>query len=862
MAITVAELRAVLTANTGQFTGAMAAASKSTNQLSTAAVGASKSTKKMDAPMAGAGKSALKMGAGLVGVTSAVAGIRAAGQTIIDFDRNMRNVNSIAQLGEKEFRALSQQVNALAGPTAQAPEVLADGLYTLVSSGFKANDALTVLKASARAATAGLTTTDVASTAVAGALNAYGLKAKDAAKVSDTLFRTVDRGVISFPQLAQGIGPVLPIAAKLGVNLKQVGAMTATLTKAGIPAAEAFTYQKGAMVALIKPTEDLQKQFKKLGVGSGKELIKKTGSLQGALDVLSDSVGGNETAMAKLFPEVRGMTAALGVTSSKSKDAAKDLDALRNSSGATEKALKEQSKSISYMWGQAKAYAGQGVNMGFDWVMNDPGVAKFATGLKDIGVGATVVADKIGLVKTATTFLEGGLNIAQGTVKAFSSALKGDLSGALAGAGQALKGSAQMLFAPIIGAATAAWNAIKNTKFGQALASAFNSAKSAASSAWGKIKGVFTSLSGPAKAAAAGVVGAVRTGLSAAIGIARSVWSRVRGAFTSLAGVAKGAVAGVVGAVRSIAGPVRSAAQAVWNAAKSALSKVITLNIKVPTPKLPSLKSLIPGNANGTSNWRGGMSLVGERGPEIVDLPKGSAVYTASQSREMMRSWEGPAFAKGKDNKKVSGVNPNTGKREMHTPAEWKVIREKKSSATKRKQIKQRKFESPFKRFDQSFAKHNLAVAMAESTAGKGDDIAALQGRIAGRSGRIAALQKQLSSKKLKGANRQRVTDELTSLIGANTSDNDQIASLREAMAELTQAAQDQTDALNAQIAQQQQIIELTKQQRDDANRAYATSQGELGAMRKFLAGMVSGQIGGDTARSFSTPAPLQLATH
>lgn len=34
----------------------------------------------------------------------------------------------------------------------------------------------------------------------------------------------------------------------------------------------------------------------------------------------------------------------------------------------------------------------------------------------------------------------------------------------------------------------------------------------------------------------------------------------------------------------------------------------------------------IPGNANGTNSWRGGMSWVGERGPELVNLPRGSQV--------------------------------------------------------------------------------------------------------------------------------------------------------------------------------------------------------------------------------------------
>ena len=45
----------------------------------------------------------------------------------------------------------------------------------------------------------------------------------------------------------------------------------------------------------------------------------------------------------------------------------------------------------------------------------------------------------------------------------------------------------------------------------------------------------------------------------------------------------------------------------------------------------------IGANANGTDNWRGGLSWVGERGPELVNLPKGSQVFDAQKSVNMMR---------------------------------------------------------------------------------------------------------------------------------------------------------------------------------------------------------------------------------
>lgn len=46
----------------------------------------------------------------------------------------------------------------------------------------------------------------------------------------------------------------------------------------------------------------------------------------------------------------------------------------------------------------------------------------------------------------------------------------------------------------------------------------------------------------------------------------------------------------------------------------------------------------IGNNADGTDNWRGGLTWVGERGPELVNLPSGSAVYSNQQSMAMLNS--------------------------------------------------------------------------------------------------------------------------------------------------------------------------------------------------------------------------------
>lgn len=49
----------------------------------------------------------------------------------------------------------------------------------------------------------------------------------------------------------------------------------------------------------------------------------------------------------------------------------------------------------------------------------------------------------------------------------------------------------------------------------------------------------------------------------------------------------------------------------------------------------------VPRYARGTTFHPGGMALVGEEGPELIDLPVGSRVYTASQTRKMIGTGNG-----------------------------------------------------------------------------------------------------------------------------------------------------------------------------------------------------------------------------
>jgi TP901 family phage tail tape measure protein len=295
----------------------------------------------------------LSLAAGAAAGVGVAAGLGFAVKAAIDFDREMRNVNSIARLSEKEFQNVSKAVRGMAGETGQAPKVLAQGMYDIVSSGFKANAAIKILRTSARAATAGLTDTATATKAVVASLNAYHKGAEDAARVGDVLFQTVNKGVLTFEELSQNIGDVLPSASTLGVPLEEVGGALATITLHGVNASEAATQVKQVMISLLKPSKDLTTQFNKMGFETGQAAIEQLG-FTGTVKALSKAAGDNKAEIATWFPNVRALGGFFGLAGKNLETFTANVEAM-GTKGALAMAFAEQGKSVAVQWQKAQA---------------------------------------------------------------------------------------------------------------------------------------------------------------------------------------------------------------------------------------------------------------------------------------------------------------------------------------------------------------------------------------------------------------------------------------------------------------------------------------------------------------------------
>src|SRR6185369_1153971 len=179
---------------------------------------------------------------------------------------------------------------------------LTGGFYDLVSAGVSAQDAINVLRDSAKFATGALGTTGEAVDLVTSAMNAYGLKASDATRITDIFAKAVADGKVTAAELGSSIANIAPIAASAGISLEEVSAGYALLTAKGVPAAQAATEMRAAISALLTPNKQLNDIQKQTGINFAKLADQK--GLAVALEEIRKATKGDDDAFAKALGSV------------------------------------------------------------------------------------------------------------------------------------------------------------------------------------------------------------------------------------------------------------------------------------------------------------------------------------------------------------------------------------------------------------------------------------------------------------------------------------------------------------------------------------------------------------------------------
>jgi TP901 family phage tail tape measure protein len=222
--------------------------------------------------------------------------------------------------------------------------------YDAVSAGIKKADIGKFMKDAAKLAIAGVTDIGRSVDVLTSLINSYGLSARDAEHVSDLLFTTVKLGKTTMEELSQSMGQIAPIAAGAKVPLSEMLSAMAVLTSRGLSTAEATTALKAAIQSMLKPTGEASELAEKLGIDFSAQALATKG-LSGMMELLQKATKGDAEQMATLLGSVRGLNAAMILTSETGSTAFSNaMGEMTRAGGATQEAFDKMADTISFQW--------------------------------------------------------------------------------------------------------------------------------------------------------------------------------------------------------------------------------------------------------------------------------------------------------------------------------------------------------------------------------------------------------------------------------------------------------------------------------------------------------------------------------
>lgn len=299
-------------------------------------------------------KTAGKIAAGaMVAAATAVATLgTAAVKSAAEYEAQLANVSTLLTGTEAEVAArtaeIGDQVLEISNRTGVATADLTDGMYQVVSAFGDSADAAAILETAAKSAAAGNATTTDSINLLSAVTKGYGDTSAEAVQqAADLAFATVRLGQTSFPELAAGMGKVIPLASTLGLEQEQLWGAMATLTGVTGSTAEVVTQLKATMQAFLSPSKNMQAALKNMGYESGQALLESKG-LQGSLDALKDAVGGNELAFAGLFSSVEAQTAVLAMAGNQAENLTSKTAEMYEATGAANTAFERQTNTLKY----------------------------------------------------------------------------------------------------------------------------------------------------------------------------------------------------------------------------------------------------------------------------------------------------------------------------------------------------------------------------------------------------------------------------------------------------------------------------------------------------------------------------------
>lgn len=293
------------------------------------------------------GNQAQATGRNMMGASSAlIAPVVMMTDAATKFEDKMSNVATIVDTSKESVDGMGKSILKMATDDRIPVGIndMSDALYQVRSAGIPATKAMDELRNSSILSVAGLSTVTEATDIMTSSANAFSKEGLTAAQRSDMIFKAVKAGKTDVAKLSQAFGANAAIMANANVKLSDYLAGTAALTGPGVSASQAQNQLRAAVVALIKPTAQMDKVFKKLGVSSGEQLIETSGSMGAAFEKVKATAQSMGVNLGKAFGSVEALSAVQSLGGAQANAYTSTLADMTTGSNAITEAFNKQSK--------------------------------------------------------------------------------------------------------------------------------------------------------------------------------------------------------------------------------------------------------------------------------------------------------------------------------------------------------------------------------------------------------------------------------------------------------------------------------------------------------------------------------------
>ena len=329
------------------------------------------------------------LAAGAASVAFGTLAVRAAA----DFDKGMREVNTLINFSNDELNLLGGEVRKLSKEFGINAVDATKALYSAISAGQEPTEAIAFLGVAAKTSIGGVTDLETAVDGLTSIVNAYGFESSKTIDVADIMFETMRRGKTTIGELSDFFFQAAPVSSALGVTFEELSAAITTLTLSGTPTRVAMTQIRSAMVSLAKPTKEMEGLFEAVGFESGLAAIRSEG-LVGALTKLQKESGATEDEFIKAVGSIDALQAVMGLTGKNTPAFLDNMVAMENAAGNVERAYTTMADSTSQSFALMTA------------AMEDAKIEigeNLAPAMEEAASQATVLAEAVGSAPTGLT---------------------------------------------------------------------------------------------------------------------------------------------------------------------------------------------------------------------------------------------------------------------------------------------------------------------------------------------------------------------------------------------------------------------------------------------------------------------------